>query len=242
MEDEVIKRAEEEGQGTVVLMLSLYLILLAFFILLNAISEVNEQKVKVVSESVAEGFDFRKKSKNILTQDTTSVHKPIFNQLAKDVQGILETFLTLKEYQLQVEGDNNTIFVRLSLNKVFYPNSPNIRPVMAPFFDDIAAAITKNRPGMQIWTTVTVKDLVEAQNLELSGRRASLVVRAMLERDLAPERLKAVAKEGEEQELAIVFESVIVDAIAAEKEAERIRQEKRAAKGLPPLPTASGQN
>ena len=79
MSDEEVIESGGGGDdiGTIVLMLGLYLIVLAFFILLNAISESSKEKRDLVVESVKEGFDFREDGEGVGSADADITFAPL---------------------------------------------------------------------------------------------------------------------------------------------------------------------
>lgn len=246
MSDDVENIAEEEGEdmGVVVLMLGLYLIILAFFILLNAISESSEEKVEQASKSLAEGFGFQLSGPVNMRDDVDVTINPVFDLIAREIQSVLESYVSIRNYKLSSNADQ--MVLRVDTKEVFSPGSIRIRPAMADFFEDIAHVVSSKRPGTHMLSQVTIT-LDEADIgsstldlRELAGRRASLFVRALIERGVKPRYVSAAAKEGgvgDPSEVEIFFKVVITDSKEAKQMARELnRKETRESRGGPQIP------
>lgn len=231
MSEEDLKPAEIDEMGTIILMLGLYLIVLAFFILLNAISESSEEKVKKVSESVGSGFGFQLEGEMSMRDDVEVTVDPVFEMVSNDIQGILESYVAMDDYRLTSNAEQ--MILRLKSSRVFMPSQVRIRPAMAELFTDLADVIASGRPGVRMEADVIVYGLEkEAKGLtmsahELAGRRSSLFVRALIERGVDESSLSAAAVVAATPEVKVFFRMVVVDEQAALKEAKRILRQQQ---------------
>lgn len=230
-EEEIIAE-DSDDIGGIILMLGLYLIVLAFFILLNAISESSEEKVKKASESVAEGFGFQLDGPMQMRDDVAVTINPVFEMIAKDIQGIIESYVSIKDYRLSSSADQ--MVLRLKSPKIFMPRQVRIRPSMAELFTDLSDVVANARPGLRMEADILVYGLEkEAERIpmsahELAGRRSSLFVRALIERGVDEKALSAAALVANNPEVKVFFRMIVVDEKEALKEARRIvrRQQK----------------
>ncbi|MDD9912151.1 MAG: hypothetical protein OXR68_01670 [Alphaproteobacteria bacterium] len=216
-DDEDIVGGEDEGEdmGTVVLMLGLYLIVLAFFILMNAISEDSPDRHDLVVESVREGFDFREEGDNKGSDDTDISVIPLYKASSQEIEGVIQTYLSLKD--IEVEFQSERLYVSMDLRKFFKVGSEHLIPEMILFFEDLATVLDAPKPGMGVITQVTVKgdetELAadkEISALELSGRRATLFARALIDEGVFKENISAGAALGSPRVL-MTFDILVTD-------------------------------
>ena len=83
--------------GVVVLMLGLYLIVLAFFILLNAISQESKTRIAIVVQSVQQGFSHEVEGTQQGDEDTPVQAIPYYEMVNSSLQAVLRSHLPLSE-------------------------------------------------------------------------------------------------------------------------------------------------
>ncbi|MFT7144460.1 MAG: hypothetical protein ACI9TY_001202 [Alphaproteobacteria bacterium] len=214
-DDEVIKAPESDGMGTIILMLGLYLIVLAFFILLNAMSETSEEKVKQASESVAEGFGFQLTGPVNMRDDVEITVNPVFDIISREIQSVLESYISDNNFKFSTNADQ--MLLSIDTKRIFAPGSIRIRPAMAYFFEDVARIVATKRPGSRLVAEVVVKndktDLGNSQVplRELAGRRAALFIRALAERGIDTKYISASAELTGESTVDVFFKIIITD-------------------------------
>ncbi|GIK33507.1 MAG: flagellar motor protein MotB [Gammaproteobacteria bacterium] len=225
-------------------------LLLAFFVVMYAVSSVNEGKYRVLSDSMTAAFrgspkttapiEIGDKVVKVRRDDTVAGLSPSqamklpghvsgddkslveqFNKMGRDIDSeadgadgpglrhvadevekamaalIGEDLVTVTRKPLWVE-------VEIKTDILFPSGSASIQPEAVPILDSIAAILkplaspirveghTDNRP---------IRTLQFPSNWELSGARASCIVRLFEERGIAPERM-SVAGQGEYQPVA----------------------------------------
>ena len=228
MNDEEKIKKEPQDMGAVVLMLGLYLIVLAFFILLNAISQSSEEKVQKASQSVAEGFGFQLSGPVNMRDDVDVTINPVFDIIAREIQSVLESYASVRNYKLSANADQ--MIMRLDTKDVFSPGSVRIRPAMANFFEEIAKVVSSHRPGTHMMSQVTVmlnesdRGATKLDLRELAGRRATLFVRALIERGVKPEYISAATNTEDKSEVEIFFKVIITDAQEASQTARELEK------------------
>ncbi|MBL4789455.1 MAG: hypothetical protein JKY60_10550 [Kordiimonadaceae bacterium] len=124
---------------TMGLFVGLYLILLAFFIMLNAVSEQAADRAQLAIDSVNSTFKEAKALENQLTIDPAAQ-----NIAAKDqvLSIISQAFLAKMQLSGRFSSDGGSVFeVQFSADKLFQPGSFRLRRDMLPFLDQLVAAV-----------------------------------------------------------------------------------------------------
>lgn len=229
-DDEIIEAPESDEMGVIILMLGLYLIVLAFFILLNAMSETSEEKVKKASESVAEGFGFQLSGPMNMRDDVDVTINPVFDIVSREIQSVLESYISDNSFKFTTNA--NQMVFKIDTKRVFAPGLIRIRPAMAYFFEDIARIVSIERPGSKLISEIVLKnnesDMGNSQIplRELAGRRAALFLRALVERGVDTHYITAGVEINGESMVEVFFEILITDHIkSAAPPREIIRRE-----------------
>jgi hypothetical protein len=212
MTDQAPPPAEDGGDdiGTVVLMLSLYLIMLAFFILLNAISEDSQSKSEVAMESIQEGFSFRTDGEATYDDPVPSVEVPAYDHVAMNLKGIIEAYLSLEEFKFKHEEKKMHVYIEA--NRFFEEGGLLIRADMVNFLTDLAGLLAHEHYGMKIVSELRVHAHTKGvyPPVEMAGRRATLLVRALEDRGVDKSNLSATAILDTRDEVELYFELVEV--------------------------------
>lgn len=217
-------RKTQEDNSTVMLMLGLFLILLAFFILLNAISELVEERVEAASEGVMTGFGFKKATTQMPNPDQLDIHK-VHDRVAEKIKQTMETYLSIKDFRLE-RGTPETTIVHLNPSRFFERGQWRIKSSQAAFFQDLSDLVAAQNPGYHMTVDIRMperderidpeKNTREADNpLVLGGYRATQFARAMIERGVEPKHLTTGVSEEQNSRIMMVFRSVITDRASA---------------------------
>jgi flagellar motor protein MotB len=199
------KRNESQNTDTVMLMLGLYLIVLAFFILLNSISEVNEESFEKASQSIARGFGFQTVVQE-RSRDIPDDEMRIFDSLSVELRQVLEAYVALDDFDFEDVRNQNQMIARFDYDAFFEEGSARIETTQAGLFNDLAEVISQKRPGMGLSLEVSVYAQDSApQDLDLAGRRATILTRALLERGADEQQLLAEVREGDDGEIILFF-------------------------------------
>lgn len=238
-DEEVIEAPEGDEMGTIILMLGLYLIVLAFFILLNAMAEPSEEKIQQAAESVADGFGFQMDGPVKMRDDVAVTINPVFEMISRDIQSVMESYISDNNFRFSTNADQ--MVLSIDTKRIFAPGSIRIRPSMAYFFEDVARIVASKRPGSRLVTEVVVKnDNTDLGNSkiplnELAGRRAALFIRALAERGVNTKYVSASAQFTGESTVDIFFKIIILDHLqsstnALEKAAPRTNRKSKLSK------------
>lgn len=199
------KQNNTQNTDTVMLMLGLYLIVLAFFILLNSISEVNEDSFEKASRSIARGFGFQTVVQE-RARDIPDEEIRIFDNLSVELRRVLEAYLAMDDYDFDDLRDQNQMIARFDYDTFFEEDSARIDVTQAGLFNDLADVLSQKRPGMGMSLDVSVyAPESRPETLDLAGRRATILTRALIERDANPKQVLAEVREGDDGEIVLFF-------------------------------------
>lgn len=203
-----------DTSGTIVLMLGLYLILLAFFILLNAISEVAIDKFERASQSIASGFGFRAAQTVIKDDPDEALVNEFYEKIADDIQEVFSAYIS--NSQFEVESTRDTMIVRLRAHAFFDEGEWKIISSQASFFTDLADLLNEKRPGARIILDIRVPSSIEEapDPVELNGLRASQFARALDERGVNSNFVTSAVTEQEGDRIVLLFTTQIIDRVA----------------------------
>lgn len=139
---------EAGGNPTVVLMVSLYLMLFAFFVVLNVISNEDQARVDAVLGSVhatfkSQGGDGREFSDLLAASDLVVGNDVYLDEVSR----IFERLLSIPGYHASRSGD--VLRVSLTARYLFYDFSPRLRHERDGLIDDLAGAIAASPQGLR---------------------------------------------------------------------------------------------
>ncbi|WP_419797463.1 MAG: flagellar motor protein MotB [Terasakiella sp.] len=203
------KRPESDAGRTITLFLALYLLILAFFILLVSISSTEEVKSKALMESLTSTFSSVLPPRMDLTA---------FNATTGD-------FLAADDFQRQVTGLFSTVIgvvkvdtiqpgrlmrVEIDGDSLFELDKDTVREGQYGFMDRLVAALSANPPGLRFemefvvpapWSGI--RTLPTKQSLPV--RRAGAFARELLTRGAPPGSVSIGLKGSDETTLEIWF-------------------------------------
>jgi outer membrane protein OmpA-like peptidoglycan-associated protein len=171
------------NEGTMGLFVALYLILLAFFILLNAVSEQAATRAAAAMESVNDTF----KQTSVLTKQPVAT-ADAENQASNDLvlSSVGRAFLAEMELQGRYGASGgNTFEVEFPVDYIFEPGSFSVRRDMTPFLDQLVAAVRQapsNKRQQVVFLFGTGTSLVSREmtrTQEIAVRRAGSLARYM---------------------------------------------------------------
>ncbi len=136
----------KENHGTLYLTISVFLVILSFFIMLNAISSNNSQKNRDITKSVVHEFTGKDLKQKIQLFDKNKYEvKPVQSPL--DFKDIITSFTDSQQKNvspvLSESPSNYTISVKI--NNVFGPDSPDVRLPAEAFLTSLNNYISLNR-------------------------------------------------------------------------------------------------
>jgi chemotaxis protein MotB len=172
------------------LAISLFIIILAFFIMLNAFAVVDENRKRLAIGSLLENFGILSGG-NSLSQEQTS-HEA--ERLSSPVRGFLELNKMIKgDGQLiddvVITGDSRRSTVRISASRLFAPGSASLKSDTYPLLDKIASLMAQNQYPVDIMGFADIPNKEARDEIpprELSALQAMAVQAYFLEKHRIP--------------------------------------------------------
>lgn len=160
-------------------------LLLGFFILLLALSDINPDKVEQVSKSTKKSFGTRgfEKQVSIISLE----------ELIKEVREIIRR--EKLEKQVEVEATNRGVVIRGKGSTFFRSGDANVLSQAYPLLKKLALQINKSpyRVAIEGHTdNIPITSGKFPSNWELSSARSSNIVRYLISQGVEPDKLRAV--------------------------------------------------
>ena len=187
-----------KSDPNVVALLSLKLLLLAFFILLNALSVIEDDKQRVVIDSVSQAFDGRIQAyKNLSEQVSASGQLSGAQRLAEALADLLDS--TLPAIRLNEGASHSEVRIELPSSMLFGRGATELKPghdlLMQRLTDALLAEsaqgttfLAEVRHGVPANALERLDDLKD-RSVEL--RRIGHLTQVMVEQGLPRERLSS---------------------------------------------------
>ncbi|MCP4354187.1 MAG: hypothetical protein GY793_00895 [Proteobacteria bacterium] len=152
------KKISGGGGGIVVLMIGLYLIVLAFFILLNAISESSDTKYKEANNSLKNSFGFQSGELEPTDDEVNITIEEFYSGIAKKMTGIVASYFPADNYE--IASETGRIEISIPVERVFDRNETEVNPMVYSFFYDMVQMLNNLSGGLkiQIETNIEIKD------------------------------------------------------------------------------------
>ena len=208
-QEEYHDSTEGHGGGSIALFLGLYLLILAFFIMLVSMSTVEKAKSKAAMESLSATFTSILPPSLNLTALTRSEGDALAGQqFQQQITNIFST--TLQVSKVEVIQPGRLMRVQLKADVMFKPGSDEIRNSSYALMDRIVASVSGRPPGVRYDMEfviaspyITGTDLPTKQTLEIS--RAGNFARQMMTRGLPPDSVAVGLKHGTTGDITIWF-------------------------------------
>ena len=186
-------------------------LLFAFFVVMYAISVVNEGKYKVVSMSLGDAFGGKDKAASGMANSAVEPLINLPNALAKRraeamrrekerltrlAQTLTSTLAPLvKEGKVRVTQNSRGVSVEINASVLFDPGEAALTAESNQALRALAVLLKDDPHAVQVeghTDPTPIKNALFASNWELSAVRASAVVRLFIDSGVAPERLTVV--------------------------------------------------
>ncbi len=207
-EDEVPTAPLTPDQG-VWLFLALYLLLLAFFILLNAISETADARVSAAVKSVKEAFQDRRPESDEFVDIAENPESLLVSEdYIENVKAVFSTSLNETGFHESLSGD--LLRVSVPMEVFFPPGSATMQPSVSKLFEALAASLSAPVSGER-----RQLEIVLGTGSEMPGgsdvgnaleiRRAGSLARALRARGLPPGSLTTGVHPGDPEIMEMTF-------------------------------------
>jgi len=173
-------------------------LLFAFFVVMYAISQVNEGKYKLLSDSLIQAFKPESASSEHSTRSqsqpsSTTQSQARMKEIARELVDALGDLVNTGQVRITESGLG--IAVEINAAVLFESAHAELTPQALPLLRDLARVLTPLPNDLQIEGHTDNSPISTAQfpsNWELSAARASSVVRLFIEEGIASVRLVAV--------------------------------------------------
>ena len=182
-------------------------LLMAFFVVMYSISQVSEEKYRVLTETFSEAFNLSGYSDAMPVRDSSSGNDAndvpefftrITEQLDKSFESLIEDeFITVK-------GDERWLQIELQSAILFGSGGAVLSDPAEAIIGELSSAMSAYNNVIRVegfTDNVPIKNRLFGSNWELSTARATAVVRLMESQGINPHRLAAVGY-GEHQPIA----------------------------------------
>lgn len=187
-------------------------LLFAFFVVMYAISSVNESKYRVLSESLGEAFGNVPPVSSVPAYSETPASPPTplpprkrrendalkreREQMTSIARNILEALQPLvQEGKVRVTQQSRGIIVEINASVLFAPGEARLAEESSQALKAVAAVLKNDHHAIQVeghTDDVPISTPAFPSNWELSAVRASSVVRLFIESGISEKRLSAV--------------------------------------------------
>ena len=207
--------SEPSDGGSIVLFLGLYLLLVAFFIMLNAISHFDDGRVKEAVASVSETFQSPRPSsasqvRIALDGKTRIVPTTLFGNLQAEFRKALPVV------EIEEDSEGGVLTVTLAARALFAPGRVHLDPAQAALVDTVAGVLKDGPARRHRVLELTVGDGVAARlpgaQLPLGVNRAGALARSLVERGVRPASILAGVRAGFADKIVMRFATERADA------------------------------
>jgi chemotaxis protein MotB len=188
-------------------------LLFAFFVVMYAISAVNEGKYRILANALGDAFGKAAATDLPVPQLPTLTLPPEVRQrtlkqqqaveeqahMTEVARNLLDVMAPLvKEGKVRVTQSRRGVSIEINANVLFEPGRAELAPRSLAVLGAVAATL-KNEPfNLEITghtDTMPIRNSTFASNWELSAVRATSVVRLFADTGIAPARLYAIGRE-----------------------------------------------
>lgn len=200
---------DERGDSSVALFLALMLLVLAFFIIMVSISQIEIAKSKAALKSIASTFSKVAPTNTQLTFVSNSKgDEDVGQQFQKEVTNIFSTVIQVTSADVIKPG--REMRVQLESDVLFEIGKAEVKETNYPFLDRIVATLSARPPGFRFDIEFIIGSyhqvgnvMPESQTLEMS--RAGEFARAMLARGVPPDSVTVGINPGDPKKVTIWF-------------------------------------
>lgn len=188
-------------------------LLFAFFVVMYAVSAVNESKYRVLANSLGDAFGKPAQTPAEMPPTPKSTNSVNAAQLATKppqtieeqahmtevANSLLEVMAPLvKEGQVRMTRSRRGISIEINANVLFAPGRAELHPQSLAVLSAVAEKLKTEPFNLEITghtDVVPISNSAFASNWELSAVRAASVVRLLANHGIAPARLYAIGRE-----------------------------------------------
>lgn len=188
-------------------------LLFAFFVVMYAVSAVNEQKYRVVAESIGGAFGKATVGGSVPAQRPSAELSPEvraqiersrlvqeeaahMNEVASGLLDVLGPLV--KEGKVRITQGRRGVSIEINANVLFQPGQAELEPGSLEVLRAVAERLRDEPFNLEVTghtDLLPIRNSTFASNWELSAVRATSVVRHLAAHGIAPERMQAIGRE-----------------------------------------------
>ncbi len=204
--------SEEVSSNSHMLMVALYLVLLAFFILLNSLALTDQERSQEAIKSVTSSFNAKEKGAVLLTKTPKPVSMEIIiKDYYKNLQHLAQDYIEAEELSVTQEG--NVLSITFPSASLFLDGRSLIRDDKRAFLKNIAKSVYPGIPSttlqLQIITTSRhyLSDSV-TPNAQIELLRVGALARYLTANRVPSENIRTGTVPGKENTITLRFDAV----------------------------------
>ena len=198
----------DSRSGTAIVFLSLFFLILAFFIVLVSISTIEKVKSKAVMSSVTTAFTTPPRTDP--TTDFTAKEGDVLAGQAfqERITGVFAT--TMQVAKVKIVKPGRMMRAEMPSSAIFFEGEGRIRPNAVPFLDRIVAALSGRPPGLRFDMEFVIGTAYNDDNVLPIGQtlemaRAGAFAREMVSRGAPPDSVSIGLAPGDREQITIRF-------------------------------------
>jgi chemotaxis protein MotB len=183
-------------------------LLFAFFVVMYAISAVNESKYRVLASSLGDAFGRApvageapppspsSPGQSSRTSPNVQEEQAHMTKMASTLLDVMAPLV--KEGKVRVTQSRRGVSIEINANVLFEPGRAELQPGSLTVLRAVADKLRNEPFNLEITghtDLLPISNSVFASNWELSAVRATSVVRLLAENGIAPERMLAIGRE-----------------------------------------------
>lgn len=190
---------------TLILFLGLFLILLAFFIMLNSLAVVDAEKTATAMDSVSSQFGESRQPNPIGLDPQAMSEAALSEGFHGQVETSFNAVLPVAEFLPLPHA--NALQVMVPANTLFAAGESTIQLRAAILLDRLSEALSGAGAGesFEVETFFELAAEASADARDLTRRRAATFARELVDRGVDPRRVTAGIEAGEEQKVRMFF-------------------------------------
>ena len=202
--DEASTAAAGRPLGAISTLVSLFLLLLVFFIVLFSISQVHQQRLDAVLTSLDDAFGRLPSGLGLITRPAPSDEDATPEGFVRAVGTLVAGFTPLTESG-HLAPDGSLLEIALAPDQIFKGNGTTLQPQAAAILDRLAVLLQRRLPGQHYRLTFRA---VTPADTGLAGERLAGFAAALFAKGCPPEALAIGVAPGRTEALRLDFSLV----------------------------------
>lgn len=205
-----IDSTQNEGENsTASLYLSLYLVLLAFFILLNSLSQKDKVKEALAISSISKSFS----KHDGLTDDRLKLpeifdYAYLINDYFSTIEGTVKSIYQFQDVQISRKG--NRMETVIPISRFFSEDNTEIKRKQKEFLDKLSKIITTQKKGIRVNFDLSIDaspylNVNNQEAVKAEMDRYELVVKHLISRGVPPDAIIGGIKFNDTRNVTIRF-------------------------------------